>query len=55
MPGQSKALFDALKGPKDFLLFTREEGAEEHCQIGASFLSNALILDWLDDAMKTRR
>lgn len=54
VPGQSKILYEALKSPKDYLLFTREEGAEEHCQIGASIISNARILDWLDDAMKTK-
>lgn len=55
MPGQSKMLYDALKSPKEYLLFTREEGAEEHCQIGAPIISNARILDWLDDAMKTKQ
>ncbi len=52
MPGQSRALYAALKSPKDYMLFTREEGAEEHCQIGASLISNSRILDWLDDAMR---
>jgi len=51
MPGQAKKLFDALKGPKDFMLFTRDEGAEEHCQMGAILISNARILDWLDETM----
>lgn len=48
MPGQSRELYDALKSPKDFMLFTKEEGAEEHCQMGAIQISNARILDWLD-------
>jgi len=52
LPGQSKQLYDALSAPKDFLLFTREDAAEEHCQIGATFISSARILDWLDDIMK---
>lgn len=52
MPGQAKQLFNALVSPKTFLLFTREEGAEEHCQAGAVLISNARILDWLDDVMK---
>jgi hypothetical protein len=38
------------------LLFTKEEGAEEHCQMGAILISNARILDWLDDIMmKTKK
>jgi len=52
MPGQARQLYAALKGPKEFMLFTREEGAGEHCQIGAAVLSNARILDWLDGKMK---
>jgi hypothetical protein len=49
MPGQAKQLFTVLRCPKDYLLFTREEGAEEHCQMGAVVISNARILDWLDE------
>jgi len=51
MPGQARKLFEALKSPKEFMLFTKEEGAEEHCQMGALLISNARILDWLDDIM----
>ena len=51
MPGQAKKLFAALRCPKDYMLFTREEGAEEHCQMGAIRLSNARILDWLENIM----
>ena len=51
LPGQARQLFDALKPPKDFLLFTKEEAAEEHCQMGAMLISNARILDWLDKIM----
>jgi len=52
MPGQAKQLYDALTCPKDFMLFTVEEGAEEHCQIGASMISNERILNWLDETLK---
>ncbi len=55
MPGQAKRLYDALQCPKDFMMFTKEDGAEEHCQIGAAYFSNGRILDWLDDAMKRSR
>jgi len=54
MPGQSRMLYNALRSPRDYMLFTREEGAEEHCQVGASRISNARILDWLDNAMKAK-
>jgi dienelactone hydrolase len=52
MPGQAKQLYDALKCPKDFMLFTVEEGAEEHCQVGAAMISNERILNWLDETLK---
>ncbi len=55
MPGQAPKLFAALRSPKDFLLFTKEEGAEEHCQMGAILISNARILDWLDGIMMKGR
>ncbi|MBU4231538.1 MAG: alpha/beta fold hydrolase [Proteobacteria bacterium] len=51
MPGQAPKLYDALKSQKHFIMFTKEEGAEEHCQMGAILISNARILDWLDDIM----
>ncbi len=52
MPGQARQLYAALTGPKECMLFTRKEGAGEHCQIGAASLSNERILDWLDGKMK---
>jgi hypothetical protein len=47
-PGQPKKVYNGLKSPKKYILFTQEEGAEEHCQSGASALSNQRIFDWLD-------
>ena len=46
--GQAQKLYDALKCPKEFMVFTIEESAEEHCQIGAHALSHQRIFDWLD-------
>lgn len=31
MPGQAIRLFNALRTPRKYMLFTKEEGAEEHC------------------------
>jgi hypothetical protein len=45
-------VYEALTCPKKYILFTAEEGAEEHCQCGASALSNQRIFDWLDETMK---
>jgi alpha-beta hydrolase superfamily lysophospholipase len=55
MPGQARMLFAALTCPKDYLLFTKKEGAEEHCQMGAILISNARILDWLDDLTRKKK
>jgi pimeloyl-ACP methyl ester carboxylesterase len=53
-PGQPKKVYDALKCPKKHILFTSEEGAEEHCQCGAAALSNQRIFDWLDETFAKR-
>src|SRR6266571_7278917 len=50
-PGQPKKVFEALSCPKKYILFTAEEGAEEHCQCGAAALSNQRIFDWLDETL----
>jgi hypothetical protein len=52
LPGQAKPLYDALTGPKEFMLFTSEESAGLHCQTGAVMISNERILNWLDGVMK---
>lgn len=49
MPRQAKELYEHLKCPKKYMLFTSNEGAGEHCQMGAISLSNQRILDWLDE------
>ena len=51
-PGQPQKVYDALTCPKKYILFTIEEGAEEHCQCGAASLSNQRIFDWIDEIFK---
>lgn len=51
-PAQPRKVYDALTCPKKYILFTVDEGAEEHCQCGAYSLSNQRIFDWLDDLFK---
>lgn len=48
-PGQPKRVYDDLGTSKKYILFTQDEGAEEHCQCGAASLSNQRIFDWLDE------
>jgi dienelactone hydrolase len=38
-----------VSGPVTKRVFTTEEGADMHCQLGNLPLSNAVIYDWLDD------
>jgi hypothetical protein len=49
--GQATALYDALTCEKHFLLFTAEEGAEDHCQVGAPLLSGQRVFDWLEETL----
>jgi pimeloyl-ACP methyl ester carboxylesterase len=52
--GQPKKVYDALKCPKKHVLFTAEEGAEDHCQLAALSLSNQRIFDWLDETLNNK-
>jgi hypothetical protein len=38
-----------VSGPVAKRLFTTEEGADMHCQLGNLPLSNAVVFDWLDE------
>ncbi len=47
--GQARELFDALRCPKDYLLFTAAEAAQLHVQTGSSAVSCQRIFDWLEE------
>ncbi len=51
LSGQAKMLYEALICPKTFMLFSAQEGADLHCQIGAPERSNQQIFDWLDETI----
>ena len=46
---QAKRFVDSISGPVTERIFTTEEGADAHCQLGNLPLSNAVIFDWLDE------
>ncbi len=46
--GQAVMLYDSLRSMKEYILFTEEDGADEHCQMGAIVVSNERIFNWLD-------
>ncbi len=35
------------------ILFTVEEGAEDHCRVASLSISNQRIFDWLDEIFKS--
>ncbi len=49
--GQAKQLYDALSCPKDYVVFTAEEGADGHCEGGAQVLFHRVAYDWLDKTL----
>lgn len=46
---QFKSFCDGVSGPVSSYLFTQEEGADSHCQMGNLSFANAVFLDWLDE------
>lgn len=50
-PGQSQRLYDLLDGPKTLVRFTKEEGADLHCEPKAAGLRDLRIFDWLDETL----
>ncbi|VUC27394.1 unnamed protein product [Clonostachys rosea] len=50
-PGQAKALADAVGTNALYRYFTADEGAGEHCSIGASVLQSQVMLDWFEDVL----
>jgi len=47
-PGQPQLVYNTLTCPKSHIVFREEEGAEDHCHVGALSLANQRIFDWLD-------
>jgi pimeloyl-ACP methyl ester carboxylesterase len=48
---QVDMLCAGLNAPKTLRVFTREEGAEEHCQMGNMTLLHQVLFDWLDETL----
>ena len=49
---QYEVFADAASGPVTSRMFTADEGADTHCQLGNLTLSNAVTLDWLDATLR---
>lgn len=50
-PGQSQKLYDALRCPKAIVHFTREQGADQHCEVAAPGYRDFCIYNWLDETL----
>ncbi len=50
-PGQSREVYDGLNCPKTIVSFTREEGANWHCEPKARALYDQRMFDWLATVM----
>lgn len=48
VPGQALKFFDALKCPKDYMLFDETTTAQSHCQMGSYATATEYLFDWLD-------
>ena len=46
-PGQSRARYDRLPGPKELIRFTSAEGANRHCEPMGLAVRDARVFDWL--------
>jgi pimeloyl-ACP methyl ester carboxylesterase len=47
----ARTLYDKLKCEKSFFVFADNEGAGEHCEVGARALFNQRAFDWLDSVL----
>ncbi len=50
-PGQAQKLHDALRCPKQLVRFTREQGADQHCEVAAPGLRDYTIYNWLAETL----
>ena len=49
--GQAQKLYDGLTCPKTIVHFTREQGADQHCEVAAPGYRDFCIYNWLDEIL----
>ncbi|KAL6875358.1 Alpha/Beta hydrolase protein [Trichoderma longibrachiatum] len=54
LPGQARGLADAVGELATYHLFSAEDGAGEHCSIGAAVLQNQVVFDWFQDVVSRK-
>jgi pimeloyl-ACP methyl ester carboxylesterase len=52
---QAVLLYNALTCPKEFLYFTKEEGAGAHCQAGCRIYANDRIFNWIEKTLAVKK
>jgi hypothetical protein len=50
-PGQAQKLYDALTSPKQIVPFTKDQGADQHCEVAAPGYRDYCIYNWLDEVL----
>jgi hypothetical protein len=50
-PGQAQKLYDGLRCPRTIVHFTREQGADQHCEVAAPGYRDFCIYNWLDETL----
>ncbi|KAI9740596.1 MAG: hypothetical protein M1834_005177 [Cirrosporium novae-zelandiae] len=53
--GQAKQLYDELEGDKTYIMMTTEEGAAEHCHVGAGVRMNQLCMGWFREKVVDKK
>jgi len=54
LKGEAKRLYIVLRAPKTYYLFTKQQAAQAHVQVGAIAISNEVIFNWLDRTFRWR-
>ncbi len=47
--GEAEKLYEALKCPKEYMLFDEETTAQNHCQMGGYAIASEVLLDWIQE------
>ena len=50
--GEAKRLYDALRCPRHYMLFSEEDAGLVHCQAGARAVASQRMFDWLDENVR---
>jgi pimeloyl-ACP methyl ester carboxylesterase len=55
LPGQAKGVAKEVGELATYHLFSSEDGAGEHCSIGAAVLQNQVVFDWFQEVVSAKK